>query len=418
MVVRKKASLLVLLVTLIFVAASFTLWALADESIAASAAFSPPTSRPTPSSQGNESNARFSRLAGTLTDLGGEVGQQISGDLNSMEEDPGEFLKRPELDLLSRGLSQVLASPEGSAAHEQSRADPAITFRPMLNLVRVLCVQMRAELLAGKPDEAWQTVELGRGLIHLLYDNASTLIQLTAARSGQRLLLKEVVAGIDTEQWQSAQLEALLAQSPEQSARDALPIALKNEYEGTIEAIHGQIASHSPLARGYLYHPNRTANLWNGNLSDVISSLGQGRLAEVYTAGDKHGVAVPALDVLLGRNKLGYQATIPALMGCDAAIEGSFQASVRERLTAIRAALALFHNQHGRLPENLSALKDAYPQISIVDPWSATGRILHYDPSRGALYSLGFNQKDDGGTPATFDETGAVDDYGVRLARK
>jgi hypothetical protein len=115
------------------------------------------------------------------------------------------------------------------------------------------------------------------------------------------------------------------------------------------------------------------------------------------------------------RNALGHRLVVGALAGTEIATEQTLDALAAQRLLQLRAALALYRNQYAQWPARLDDLVGAWIPRLPMDPWARPDTTLRYSTANGVLYSIGANERDDGGSFAHSLSRAA--DYGLRLPR-
>ena len=330
------------------------------------------------------------------------------------EENLSAFAAHSQLDDLSRQLQHALAELP-PVRSRQDRFGSSVSFRPLLNVTKILVLQIRTQLRAGLPEQAWATVELVQSLVAASYQRTSSLLQLAALHSSQAALVAEIVDGADRGLWPERQQESMLTWQPSSAVSDGLRVAILSEYGLTKKAITGELQGYGAVIGSYVYHPNRTANIWRRSLGKAMAGLESDSLAQAYRDVVAYDGIVSDVDMLLGRNGLGIRYSALGLTACDVAMANAIQAAVRERIIPLRAAFALFRQRKGRWPQSLENLQEEYPQVSVSDPWSVAGQALHFDVVKRQVYSLGFNRRDDGGVTENFGAVGATDDYGIVL---
>ncbi len=90
-------------------------------------------------------------------------------------------------------------------------------------------------------------------------------------------------------------------------------------------------------------------------------------------------------------------------------------AAARFDLSSLALALAAYHADHGKYPEQLSELAPKYIATIPRDPFNDDP--LHYtrQPKGFLLYSVGRNEKDDGGRDSDSDPGEQYDDIVIRV---
>lgn len=112
----------------------------------------------------------------------------------------------------------------------------------------------------------------------------------------------------------------------------------------------------------------------------------------------------------LGGNLIGdilYHLLMPTY---DTVLERQFQGRCWLRLGPLVMAIRLHERQHGRRPASLAELVPAILPELPRDPF--TGEPFRYSSSEGTVYSVGRNQRDEGGLQ---EHGGDADDCGLHL---
>ena len=333
-------------------------------------------------------------------------------------------------------LRQAAQLPYARFPLEYGKENPANILLPHLSPMRkaaeLLSLRATAELQTGHSDQALADIQLGHYLAGALHHEPILISQLVRIAMLQAVL-QPVWEGLADHRWSEPQLVALedtLAQD------DGLA-----DYQ---LAIHGEIAFDTGLIRYFHHHPEEFYKLLheltdsNGNGNDGFDNHPSGLQSIAYYLLKTHPipagwyyqnqlVCVRLLENHLAAADLPGHTLSPALTRqADAAAEQTQTypslfnilarmiapaigptarkfANNQSSLDLARIAIALerYRLTHGQFPDTLAVLAPQY--LPSVPNDVINGQPLHYRlaaDGRFVLYSVGWNETDDGGTVA------------------
>ncbi len=120
---------------------------------------------------------------------------------------------------------------------------------------------------------------------------------------------------------------------------------------------------------------------------------------------------------LLGRHEMGRRLAVAYGNGAFGAIDSVAKAELasvcRRRMLSVAIEIQLYKEQQGHYPSSLDEIVGEVGESAVLDPISESRFVYQVDGDGGyALYSIGFNEVDDGGRNNTT-EAPEADDLSV-----
>ena len=326
----------------------------------------------------------------------------------------------PDFDVIRKALQR----PYIRMAGDSQNADAEPPFRLFSPLARTLCGRAQCHLLQGQPEEALRDLTLTRDLCRILESNSrsnwdllATLVHLTVTA----ISTSAIADGLARHAWREPQLAALQEQLKE---INFLPDLRQVFLAGPSRVSHYyENITPSRLGDKLLWRPIDDTNAWTTLKSSLVGNLiPRGwvyqnivQLANGYQtlseSTDSSGQLVFPKKVAAATNSAGSHPTpynfivIKSMpnFGKDFFNTAKLQTHVNEALIA--CALERYRLAHNSYPETLDAL---VPQFLDKMPADIIGgQPLHYhraEDGKFLLYSIGWNEKDDGGKPGSEDD--------------
>jgi len=295
------------------------------------------------------------------------------------------------------------------------------------NLARVLGTQAKCHLILGQPDEALRDLTLSKDLCRLVEDppgSRSGMLAMLIRATVTRIDIDVIADGLSRHAWTEPQLAALQDQlkninfvSDTKQAMLAGPARVSYYYPtasafnlGELYLGDYQIMGEKTNAwtllkatvvgelvpRGWVYQ--NMVQLANAYVALGESSDSAGQIVYLKKA-DAAGIlpkSHPSIFNYLARRSIPNYSHI-----CRNTAK--YQTQVHEALIA--CALERYRLAHNAYPETLDALVPQY--LAQVPRDIIGGQPLHYrrtDDGKFLLYSVGWNETDDGGKPASDDD--------------
>jgi hypothetical protein len=335
----------------------------------------------------------------------------------------------PEFNLIIEGAKRPFARPDGD--YHQLYLAPA----PNLTAVRVVASRLagraRAFLMRNRPDQALAELALLNSFRNCLEAKPngkpitiSTAVADAAVASG---IAEAVDAGLRWQVWRDADLAALEDQLGHIDVVSEIWSALETERAGTCQLLdtgsRSEIATEllfnrrffTPKAKmafqlavqlapgGWMDRNKIHAAEWDQTLIDSVD-----RLQSVIhpRAAEDAGSAI-GVDASSHRHSIGYLLAKNSYGAKGTALKTVAQAQAAVNEALVVCALERCRLARGKFPATLPALAPDFITLLPMDP--VTGESLHYrlpNPSHFLLYSIGWDGKDDNGTPLKADGTG------------
>jgi hypothetical protein len=328
-----------------------------------------------------------------------------------------------DFDQMREALKRPYALPPGS--YRDPAGMPVENFVAMRTVCQTLAQRAQCQLLLGRPGKALKELTLLHNLCRIL-DGPPTNRPTTLATAMIDVALAGLYAsvvedGLRLQAWQEPQLAALQAQLEEVNLCPILIRAFADEPAlscSTLERAGIAHLSPSPAfgsppprwfqklkdpqylllklaPRGWVYHNLvNLAELFR-RLNDVLDD--SGRFFVPHRVDQANNDIQVALTHFSLRTALASLAIPNSVRACQIMVFNQ----TRINQLALACAIERFHLARSRYPDSLEALAPEFVRVIPLD--IINGRPLHYSriPDQGyQLYSVGWDEKDDGGVPA------------------
>jgi hypothetical protein len=341
----------------------------------------------------------------------------------------------PDFDLIREALKRPYARMDGdySKPYEQ----PIPNFITVRAVAQVLAERAQCYLLLGQPDRALQELTLLHDFRHLLEGAPTgkpmTLVAAMINVAVTGLYVETIAGGLRSHSWQEPQLAALqqqladinltpfvfeaLQEGPAALCRDAQIAWIPNLFDTTIHATWTTRIVWWFWPSGWTYQ-----NMVNVAVLEQKPLEGFD-LADDTVAPRKFDEATRAVVKFADHGifpfKILAAIAIPNFTKAEQTTAHN-QTLVNE--AQIVCALERYHLANGEYPETLDALAPQFIEKLPHDiiggpPWQgsgATSQPLHYrrtDDGKFLLYSVGWNETDDGGKESPHNQYGGITDY-------
>jgi len=331
----------------------------------------------------------------------------------------------PDLDLIREALQRPYARMDGdySKPYEQ----PIPNFMAVRILAQTLAARAQCYLLLGQPDKALHELTLLHDMCRLLEaaptGKPMTLVAAMINVAVTGLYVDTITEGIRLQEWQEPQLIALQKQLAEINLTPFVLQALQEEPAAICRDLE-IMPLHQLMNFG-------SSSKWPDNIGSWLWPRGWSYQNMVNVAMlelkpldgfdlARDTVAPRKIDEALRdvNNYLSYKSPFTPFRILAAIAIPNF--SKAEQTTAhnqtmvneaqIVCALERYHLAHGEYPASLDALTPQF--IGNIPHDIIGGTPLIYRPTAGgkfALYSIGWNETDDGGQAAPPNQTGGID---------
>jgi hypothetical protein len=304
----------------------------------------------------------------------------------------------PQFAVIRRALQRPYAQLQGYYANPSTV--PVVDFRSVRNLSQTLGARAQCHLLLGQPGDALDDLTLMHDFCrHILAEqHPATLISAMINQAVRGLYAEQIGEGLRLHAWREPQLAALQEQLKTVDVLPPVKESLTLEAVITYRALDSMpswgmvkrsfLAKWCPSGWGYQHVADRL-NLDFGRLP-CLDTVNQVVFADkAIAAGKKADALDSGIYTFTGNLK-------PLNVNRACQNTAHSQTEINEALIA--CALERFHLAHGEYPENLD---DLVPQFLDIIPHDVIGGSpLHYRRANGdtfALYSVGWNSRDDGG---------------------
>jgi hypothetical protein len=326
----------------------------------------------------------------------------------------------PEFDLIREALQRPYARMDGD--YSKPYESPIPNFVAVRVVAQTLAQRAKCDLLLGQPDKALQELTLLHDMRHLLEcaptGKPMTLVAAMINVAVTGLYLDTIAEGMRRHAWQEPQLTALQKQLSNinltpfvvEALTTTEPVAVCRDVQiiPPNKIFDWNTTNHNTLwklwPRGWTYQnmvnivdqEKRTLNGFNPTNNTV---------APRYLQQDNRDLDKFVGKARMSPYKLLTAVVIPNFMRAWQTTAHN-QTMVNE--AQIACALERYRLAHGEYPETLDVLAPQF--IEIIPHDIIGGQPLHYrrtDDGKFLLYSVGWNETDDGGQ-----ETSAKTQYG------
>jgi hypothetical protein len=327
---------------------------------------------------------------------------------------------KPHFDLIRDALKRPLARMDGD--YQLPHAIPIQNCTAILAVAQTLARRAQSYLLLGQPERAGQELSRLQDLERLLETKPTTLASTMTLAIITGLYADVVADGLRLGVWREPELRAIQNQLKEVNLLPWLAAALRAErasmfrmlepslqaagvritLEGNNTNLHqdatnADVSRHSLLPSGWYYQNLANIALTEQRGIDAVHTEKQLMIPREVNAWAREREHLSA--------RFRPYTWIAGLMFAFADFSKTFQPLAHNQTLAnealIACALERYRLEHGRYPRSLDAL---VPQFLEALPHDLiNGQPLKYElkaDGRFALYSIGWNELDDGGTVA------------------
>jgi hypothetical protein len=333
----------------------------------------------------------------------------------------------PDFDEIREALKRPYARIDGD--YSRPYGTPIPNFITMRSLAQTLAQRSQCYLLLGQPEKALRELTLINDSRHLLEGKPSTLVAAMINVAIAGLYVSTIADGFRLHAWQEPQQAALQEQLKEINLS---PLVAESFQSGRASACYTLETATSGELEKIFWFGNSKTNLWAKISSPrylLFAVAPRGWVYQNMTAiavSDENILAYFDLtnDLILTHKPRevdgGQQMTISqfspltflaalSVPNFTKALQTTANNQTLVNEAQIVCALERFHLAHGEYPETLDALA---PQFMETIPHDIIGgQPLHYrrtDDGKFLLYSVGWNETDDGGQ-VVFTKGGSVD---------
>jgi Tfp pilus assembly protein PilE len=328
----------------------------------------------------------------------------------------------PDLDLLRKALERPCARMDSD--YQRPFGRPIPNFVRMRTVAQMLAQRTQCYLLLGQPEAAWHELELVRGVCYMLEakpaSDCPTLVEAMIDVAITGLYTSIVQDGLRLRVWRESELVAMQQQLAEVNLLPLLHKSFETGRAGTCRAFEAT----PPAELKKLFAIGRSKQtLWD-KLQDptylLLTFAPRGWKYQNMCAGaPREQTVLEALDlptnqvlpgklermeeeiIRFGARRSPY--TFLAAIALPNFVKAT-QTMARNQTLANEAYVACglerYRLAHGQYPETLEAL---VPQFAAKLPHDVIGgQALKYGRTaegRFVLYSVGWNERDDGGAP-------------------
>lgn len=337
---------------------------------------------------------------------------------------------KPDFDLIRNALQRPYARMDGDYVHPAEVHIP--NFVQVRDLAQVLAQRTHCYLLLGQPEKALQEVTLLNDSRKLLEGAPTgkpmTLVAAMINVAVVAVYVNTIAEGLEENRWQEPQLIVLQKQLQAIDLPPFVAEAFRGEQTsmsriaettsfgklmyldfgplakpGLWQKIKNSVSIYALMPRGWVYQ-NMVVHA--RNIQKVVDDFDPGD--QVIPPEKISGTMREFETIFQHRTPFNLLATV-AIPNFTKAIETLAANQTLANQAQIACALHRYHLAHGEYPESLDAL---VPQFITKLPHDVIdGRPLHYHRTKDGkflLYSIGWNQTDDGGT-AAFKKDGSDD---------
>jgi len=321
----------------------------------------------------------------------------------------------PDLDLIRSGLQRAYARRDGD--YEHSWAVPIQNFVTIRTVVQILAQRAQCELLLGDPEAALREMTLLHDMTRLLAGKPVTLVAAMINVAVNGLYAGIIADGLRLHAWGEPQLAALQPQLEEIRLLGPLVEAIDTErasachmFETIKPSALGGILSFGPEQRNFWQKMKDPSSWWpRGWAYQNMAAIARGEQSFVETIDAAKGLVTPHLvdeasrKVFAGLNHYSPYNVLAriAIPNCLKACQTTVRNQTMINLALVACALERYWLAHGEYPESLTVLPPQF--INDLPRDVINGQPLKYrrvDKDHFVLYSVGWNERDDGGVTA------------------
>jgi len=333
-----------------------------------------------------------------------------------------------EFDDIRQALTRPYARLDGD--YQDPAHVPYPNFTTLRMVAQTLGQRAQCQLLLGKPEKALPELNLLYELPRLLGGKPNTLVDAMLTVAIRGIYLDVVADGLRRHRWHEQELVALQAQLQQV---ELLPLVLSAALEERaaecriLEGRNFKTILENATFRSMTLSPaeQRQENLECWLLGFVPKGWIFLNMAEVARLEEKFVQAYDPVTDCLSPTRLEAARQIMEKASHPSSPRNflaarmvynkarAWQSSGRRQAMAesarVACALERFHLAHGKYPESLASLSPEF--IATLPNDLVNGQPLHYRPiedDRFVIYSVGWNETDDGGFETKFQD-GSVD---------
>jgi hypothetical protein len=343
-----------------------------------------------------------------------------------------------DFDLLRAALKRPYARMEGD--YTRPAEIPIPNFVNVRTWEQMLAQRAHCHLLMDQPETALRDVMLMRDLCRLLEGAPSgkpmTLVAAMINVAVTSLYVPALAEGLQRHVWHNEQLVALQNQLAETDLTTSFQKAFESEPAGLIRTVEitppasvwrlDSVRSDSTSQKGWWRRfwdgvktlPDRSIN-WVPHGWVYQNMVNHVRLSEMVHESmfDTNQLVTPGrisqasrqVDIELGRGKWFYLLAARGLPNYTKALQAYADRQTKVNQAQIACALERYYLVNHDYPETLAGLVPQY--IAVLPRDLIGGQPLHYrrtEPGQFLLYSVGWNETDDGGVTVK-DKNGNLD---------
>jgi hypothetical protein len=273
-------------------------------------------------------------------------------------------------------------------------------------LIRVLCLRAQAEMVSGRTDQAIDDINLMFRIDDGLKDEPLLISQLVRL-AGVAIMLQPIGEGLAEHRWSEAQLRIL----QERLQKTDLIASIVQSFHGERDICVNQSFDHGNLnTYGLGLFPRGWVRLEQLRINRACHDMLFPRIdlsARKISPSVNHSIDLAFKKFAAGnwyrvafiQHSLFAKMLLPALSG---AVRNTAFAQSEVDMAMLACALERYRLAEGQYPEELNALVPRF--VTVLPHDIINGQPLKYrrtDNGRFILYSVGWNEKDDGGVVAT-----------------
>jgi hypothetical protein len=329
------------------------------------------------------------------------------------------LLALSKYDPLIEQLRQDSERPYSRFPLEYDAEDPAAILLPHLAALKqcAMVLQLRAiaELQNGQSDKALNDIRLILRLSEAI-QTEPILISLLVRMAIAQIAIQPIYEGLANHEWSDAQLAELDSVLAKEDFLAGYKTALRSEMVLFQGGIFDYLRHHPEQLGNIAFGPNGRPSFSSSPITYLIPSgwfyqnqLSCARVVEVYCLPlvDENRGVVSVSSVRSSEDAMKseirqfnpYNVFANMILPVLASpVERCAYAQNNINMARVAVALERYRLAHGKFPESLDMLS---PQFMEQIPHDViNGELLHYEPTGDGqfiLYSVGWNEKDDGG---------------------
>lgn len=337
---------------------------------------------------------------------------------------------QPDFDLIREALKRPSARIDGD--YSQPFSVPILNFVAVRMNAQTLAQRAQCYLLLGEPDNAVRELRLLHDLNRLLHTTPTTLVAAMIEVAVSGLYVEVVADGFRLGSWREPHLAVLEEQLREVNLLPQVRSAFLAERAGICRLLESQSAAKiqsltvasTPKSLWQRLQDPKTFLLtvaphgWNQQNMVVVAKLNQ-KYLDAFDA-ERQVFSPPQLNALqrdlqTSFNHINPQNFLAAICvpNFSRACQTLARTQTRVNEAFLACALERYRLAHGSFPEGLALLAPAF--VEKVPSDLIGGQSLHYrrkDAEHFQLYSVGWNEIDDGGATDRNENGSVVWDQG------